>query len=436
MKSNKTKALAIILAALPLVSTQAINWDNGAPDNKWSSAGNWAGDNTPDNNTETAAFVGAANVAIDVDQDFTIQSYTDGFGGAGFTHTLYGVGSLTIDRNQNNSAGIINATGNAGGTLRLNGKVAIDNSAAGSTYVQNNNSAGNTTVFDTGSTLTLATVLQTAQGAGGSIQFNGTLGSSSANLVIGSDNVSFGEGHVSSAFGRDIVFNAGGKLVVDGGTVLNPFRKFQVNGSAAMELNGTNSINGANIVVGGANNFPINLNADQDNLGFLKFGTGTVTLDLAEGVTGILFADSSAQTWGAGSLVISNFMSEVVQFGTNSTGLTVGQLSQITAYDSTDVVVTDLAINSSGFLTGTVTGGPGPGPVEVGDITLDLINGGSALTISWASTNGANYGVSNTADLVAGPWTLLTNGVVGTGGTLFITNQTDQAVDFFQVFSE
>jgi hypothetical protein len=435
MKSDTIKGLVILLATLPLVSAQAINWDGGGVGNNWSNPTNWVGDNVPDNNTESAAFVGAANVAINVDTNFTIQSYTDGFGGEGFTNTLYGAGTLTIDRNQNGFPALLNATGNGGGTLRLNvnGGIVINNSAGGNTLVRNDNSSGNVTLFDTGSKLTLATVLQTANGAGGSIHFNGQFLSSSANLVIGSDNVSFGEGHNSSSFGRDIVFNAGGKLVVDGGTVLAPFRKFQVNGSASMELNGTNSINGANIVVDGANNLMVYVNADQDNLGFLKFGTGTVTLDLADGISGISFADSSAQTWGAGALVISNFISEVIQFGTNSTGLTAGQLSQTTAYDDTGAEVTDLGISSSGFLTGTVSGG---GPVDVGDIQIDPINGGSAITISWASTNGANYGVSNTADLVSGSWSLLTNGVIGTGGTLYITNQADLAVEFFKVFSE
>ncbi len=351
-------ALSIMLAA----SAQAINWDNGAPDNKWSSAGNWAGDNTPDNNTETAAFVGAANVAIDVDQDFTIQSYTDGFGGAGFTHTLYGVGSLTIDRNQNNSAGIINATGNAGGTLRLNGKVAIDNSAGGSTYVQNNNSAGNTTLFDTGSTLTLATVLQTAQGAGGSIQFNGTLGSSSANLVIGSDNVSFGEGHDSRFFGKDIVFNAGAKLAIDGGTVLNSGRKIQVNGSGELELNFVNAINDVNLVVAGANNLLIDANSSQDDMGFLTFDAGTVTLDLAAGVSGIAFDDSSAQTWGAGALVISNFTAGVVSFGTDANGLLAEQLGKVQAYDASGTLVDGLSLNGSGSVI--------PEPATIGLIGL------------------------------------------------------------------
>jgi hypothetical protein len=361
MMMNKYIAGIVVMTMLA-ISAQAINWDNGAPDNKWSSAGNWAGDNIPDSNTASAAFVGAANVAINVDQDFTIQSYTDGFGGEGFTNTLYGAGTLTIDRNANNQGGIISATGNAGGVLRLNGKVAIDNSVGGATLVLNNNSSGNTTLFDTGSTLTLNTVLQTANGAGGSIRFNGTLGFSSANLVIGSDNVSFGAGHNSSGFGRDIVFNAGAKLAVDGGTALNSGRKIQVNGSGELELNGANAINGANLVVDGANNLLIDVNSNQDDMGFLKFDTGTVTLDLAAGVAGIAFDDSSAQTWGAGALVISNFNSGVISFGTDANGLTVDQLATITAYDSEGALVEGLVLDGAGYMI--------PEPATIGLISL------------------------------------------------------------------
>lgn len=363
MKSNTVKVLVIMVAALPLVPVQAINWDNGGVGNAWSNPTNWVGDNVPDNNTETAAFVGAANVDIDVDQDFTIKDYTDGFGGAGFTHTLYGAGTLTIDvNNTGNADGIKNSTGNAGGTLRFNGNVAINNSGGGRTYVRNNNSSGNTTLFDTGSTLTLNSLLQTVTSAGGNIQFNGALASSSANLVIGSDNVSFGVGHDSSGFGRDVVFNAGAKLAIDGGTVLNSGRKIQVNGSGELELNGENAINDANLVVGGANNLLIDANSNQDDMGFLIIGSGTVTLDLAAGVSGLAFDDSSAKTWGTGALVISNFTAGVVSFGTDAGGLLAGQLGKIQAYDAGGSLVSGLSLDGAGSVI--------PEPATIGLIGL------------------------------------------------------------------
>lgn len=428
-------SLAVLTAALPVLQAQAINWDGGGADNLWSNPTNWADDNIPDNNTESAAFQGGANVAINVDTNFTIGYYVDGYGGEGFTNTLYGAGVLTIDRAQNWWPCILNATGNGGGTLRLNNDMIISNSVGGTTLVRNDNSSGNVTLFDTASSLTINTTLQTADGAGGSILFNGVLASSLANLVIGSDNVTFGAGHDSSSFGRDIVFNEDSKLAVDGGTVLAAYRKFQVNGTGSeLELNGENAMNGPNIIVAAANDFLVDINADQDNIGYLKFDSGTLTLDLDEAVTNVVFKDTSAQTWGTGSLVIHNFRPDVIRIGTDSAGLSAAQFAQTTAYDHTGAEVVDLAIDSDGYLTGTVT--IGPGAVDVGEIEIGVINGGSDFTISWMSTNGASYGVSNTTDLVSGSWTLLTNGLIGSGNAMTFTNAADGAQNFFIVFSE
>ncbi len=332
----------IAVTAMLVASAQAINWDGGGGNNLWSNPFNWAGDNTPNNNAETAAYAGNASIAINVDSDHTIQSYSDAFAGAGFTNTLYGAGTLTIDRNASGQTGIANATGNAGGTLRLNGKVTVNNSAGGDTLLQNNNSAGNTTLFDTGSTLTLTTTLRTVQGAGGIIAFNGTLASSAADLRIASDNVSFGTGHNSSAFGKDIVFYLpGSKLAIDGGTVLNTGRKFQVNANGELELNAAHAINNANITLGAANNLLLDVNASQNSLGRLTLGSGTLTIDLAAEVADLFFADSSAQAWD-GTVVINGFQEGVIKFGTDANGLTAAQLAAIGA---------GYSLTESGYLT-------------------------------------------------------------------------------------
>lgn len=360
----KKLSLLTIASLLSFGAAQAqvtINWDNGGAGNAWSTPENWAGDNVPDTNGEAAAFVGAANVAIDVDQDFTINNYTDSFGGEGFTHTLYGAGTLTIDRSSSNTQlGVNNATGNAGGTLRLNGRIAINNSGGGTTTIQNSNSTGNILLFDTGSNLTINTLLQTVQGVGGSIQMNGTFASSGANLQINSTNVSFGAGHNSTAFGRDIVMLANSKLAVDGGTVLNTGRKFQVNGTnTELELNGADAINDANIVVSGSNGFLLDVNADQTDMGLLV-SVGTMTIDLDPSVTLLAFNDSSAQVWLDGTIAITGFQEGVIRFGTDANGLNAAQLSAIDGGAYT--------LDSSGFLTAV----PEPS-------TFALLAGGVAL---------------------------------------------------------
>ncbi len=423
---------AVMLFAMPV---QAINWAGSGGNNLWSTPGNWADDNVPDNNTESAAFVGAANVAINVDTNFTIQYYADGYGGAGFTNTLYGAGDLTIDRGLNYYPCILNATGPDGGTLRLNCDLIITNSAGGATLVRNDNSSGNVTVFDSYCDLTINTTLQTSQGAGGSILFNNTFSSSLANLVIGSDNVVFGADHSSSSFGRDIVFNANSKLAVDGGTVLAAFRKFQVNGTdSELELNSENALNGPNVIVSGSSDFLIDINAAQDDIGYLKFYDGIVTLDLDAAVTNVVaFDDSSAQTWGTGGVVISNFMPNIIRFGTDANGLTSSQLASFSAYDVNGIEVSDLAIDSSGYLTGTVTP---PAASPIGDIDLELINGGDDVTITWSSTGGDSYSVSNTADLVDGPWALVAAGLAGTGSSMVVTDAVDQVQSFYRVYAQ
>jgi hypothetical protein len=349
----------LILAATSALSTAYLQgqvtqraWVLGGETTNWSDPANWVDGQIPDTNTESAAQqTAAAAVTMTVDADFTINNFLDGFAGPGATTTIEGPGTLTIDRNSSTTAlGIDNATGNDGGTLVFAGKVRIANSLAvgttGVTTIRNLNSTGNTLRFDTTSTLTLNSIMQVAPGVGGRIEFNGTFAESTADMQINSSNVFFGEGHDSSAYGRDFVFFANGKLVVQGGTVLNVNRKFQVNGNnATLQLDAANAINGANINVGGTNNFRIDVNATQTNMGGLTDIGGALTINVAESVTGLWFLDSSLSevAWGVGTVTINGFRENTVRFGTDANGLTPAQLALINegAY----------SLNSAGFLT-------------------------------------------------------------------------------------
>lgn len=211
-----------------------------------------------------------------------------------------------------------------------NGTFTIANSQGGVTSIRNANSSSNIFLFDTASTLVINTPLQTVNGSGGSIQMNGTLGNSSADLQINSNNVSFGTGHDSTGFGRDIVLFNNSKVAVDGGTVLNTGRKFQVNGTnAEIELNGADTINDTNINVGGSNSFLLDVNADQADMGILAGIGGGLTIDLDPTVTLLAFDDSSAQNWTGGTVTIAGFEDGVIRFGTDATGLTATQLGLI-----------------------------------------------------------------------------------------------------------
>lgn len=327
-----------------------VDWDGEAGDNLWSSAQNWSDDNIPDTIAERARFNLNEDTDINIDQDYTINRYVDGGAGAGRVHTLFGSGTLTIDVNDTvfgTSLAIDNATGGEGGIFRIgDAKITIDNSLGTVSTMRNLNSSGNTIIFDMGSVLTLNTLLRTTTGSGGSIQFNGTFAPSVANLQIGSSNVFFGEGHNSADFGADIVLLPNSRLTVNGGTVLNTNRKFQANGSSQLILNGPDSINGAFVSLGGANNLVIDVNADQSHFGHLVIGGGVLTLDVDAAVSNLSFGSSFLNPWGSGSVSITGFKEGTIRFGTNGAGLNRDQLSAINGgiYSLTD----------DGYLTGTL----------------------------------------------------------------------------------
>lgn len=323
---------------LSLVAAEAqITWSGDGGDGKWGTAANWSDGNVPDNNSETAQYSGTADLSIEIDGDFTIKSFADSFGGPDSTTTLGGAGNLVIDVNGTaaTSIGLDNATGTTGGTLRFTGNVMISNSGTGVTIIRNTNSATNRIRFDTGSVLTLKTLTRTnaaATALGSLIEFNGTLAASEAALQIGSNNVSFGTGHDSTGFGQDLILLVNSKLAVNGGSVLSVGRKFQVNGNAELELNSANSINGANIVVGGANTLTLDVNADQADLGLVNFSgsaTGTLAIDLDPAVTLLAFDELYAQNWVSGTLSITGFKEGTVRFGTDGAGLSRAQLDTI-----------------------------------------------------------------------------------------------------------
>ncbi|MDF3131187.1 PEP-CTERM sorting domain-containing protein [Kiritimatiellaeota bacterium B1221] len=328
----KTQLLpTVVLSAVCFTSLFAqthTDWNGGGASDIWSDAANWSA-GTPDTHSEVARYLSFPTIDIEVDSDHTINSYLDGFDGAGQTTTISGTGVLTIDRNlAGYSVGINNATGGVGGTLKFGGKVTIDNSLGGATAVQNSNGTNNITEFAAGSTLTLNTNFQVNNS--GSYRFNGTLAGSADFIAASSPGISFGVGHDSSGYTGNVIYYSNGKVAVDGGTVLRNSQRFQVNGNnSELELNAADAINGAGISIAGTNTFLLDANADQDDMGFLNLGEGTLNLDLAVGVTDLSFADSSAFDWTGGTVNITGFREGVIKFGNDDTGLTAGQLNTI-----------------------------------------------------------------------------------------------------------
>lgn len=395
-------------------------------DSGWSNTGNWSTATLPTPND----FVQLNNANFVMDTDATVRYIYSSFGTANGTSSSSG-GTLTVDIYSTTAQDGIWSAYNASNdvsTITFDGSVTIYNSRGTEvdTLIGVKSDRPNATLaFGSNSVLTLNSRVETMGTGYGTIELNGTLLGSQP-IRINSGTVVLGTGHDSSSWGNDFVFvGVGSKLVVDGGTVLVPSRKVQVNADGEIELNSTDSFNGY-LSLANSKQFLVDVNANQDAMGRVVMGTdATMTLDLAAGVTDVSFAES-ADDWQTSTLVISNFSNGVVSFGTDTNGLLAANLDNIVAYDAGGSPLSGLQIDSTGHLTTDAS-------VPVGDISIGIINGGAGITMSWASTNGATYTVSNTTDLVNGPWTLWTNGLIGTGGDLVITDAVDEVQSFYKI---
>lgn len=391
----------VSLTALLTAQAQFVDWTGNGTDgagNLWADDGNW---NTtfPNSNTVDARFNLTGNVQINVTGDYTARSYLTGFA-ANVTnpekrHLVYGAGTLTIDiNNASNDDGISNLSNNDI-KLQLTSDITINNSLAsggvGVTFVRNGNGSANILEFGSACDLTLTTRLQTTNNTG-SIVFNCNFAPSSENLFIGSNNVSFGADHSSNNFGKDIVLFANAKLAVDGGTVLNNGRKFQVNGSGAeLELNGADAINGANVVVGGSNALLLDVNANQGTMGDIRFSggaaDGVLTIDVDPAVTNLAFVDCAALDWASGTVTITGFQENTIRFGTDENGLTATQLAAINGGAYT--------LSPTGFLT------TGVAPLEVPIVSVLL---DPYPKISFPTENGQSYQLQKSSTLSPPSW--------------------------------
>ena len=77
----------------------------------------------------------------------------------------------------------------------------------------------------------------------------------------------------------------------------------------------------------------------------------------------------------------------------------------------------------------------GSAPVQVTDLVIaGPVAGG--MVLSWTSIDGNPYGVQTNIDLVIGTWGTLETGIIGTGGSLSVTNPVGPDQLFYQIISE
>ncbi len=85
-------------------------------------------------------------------------------------------------------------------------------------------------------------------------------------------------------------------------------------------------------------------------------------------------------------------------------------------------------------LYGTIPGTPGL--PEIGDMTIEVISGGTEVSLSWLTDVGYTYGVQSKADLNDLVWDNIITNVPGTGFEVTVTNALSPDVEFYQAYIE
>lgn len=356
MRKNYITLFTILFTAIGFAQNN--DFTNGGGDFLWSNVSNWSLGVVP-NTTNSNPIRLPLIVESLVDADITIKKIQTTFSTPGDT-PIAGNATLTIDAQANAAFGIENVSDNDINMV-FKGNVIINNSTtAGIANTLMRNQNGNTNdvngiIFDNGSVLTLMTPLEARSGTGGDIyNFNGSLVGTAPLRVSANTTSNFGSTSDNSGFGGDFVWvGANANIVVntaDNNVFLPAERKIQINGNnGAIEINGMNVYQG-NISINGSQSFTFNVDANQNSMGTITFagGTadGTLNLDVDNSITELYFANSSEVEWNTGTLNITGYKEGVIKFGSDNTGLTAAQISQITVDGSGG----EVALNSEGYL--------------------------------------------------------------------------------------
>ncbi|MEP4669877.1 MAG: hypothetical protein ABJZ91_13710, partial [Cyclobacteriaceae bacterium] len=225
----------------------------------------------------------------------------------------------------------------------------------------------------------------------------------------------------------------------DNGVFVPSGQKVQVNNSGgSLTLNGANVYQGY-LSIAGANDFLLNVNADQDLISSLFLGTATTTIAIGPNVKSISFADNSSNSWSTGTLSITNFKNGLMKFGTTSDGLTSTQLGQIdiggsTVYLDDDgyLIETGTAIwNGTSWSTspGTsdnavISGDYTDGSLEVNDLTITSGNTVTILSDETLTVNG-DLIINGTLNIASGGSLVTLGNVAGEASISRSTTFTD-----------
>lgn len=70
----------------------------------------------------------------------------------------------------------------------------------------------------------------------------------------------------------------------------------------------------------------------------------------------------------------------------------------------------------------------------IGEISMELVSGGTKAALSWGTSYGALYGVKAADNLVSGSWSNIITDVAGTGDEVTVTNTLTEDVQFYRAF--
>jgi len=404
-----------LLFCISFAFGQNNDFNNNAIGNQnWSDPGNWSLGVAP-NTTNTGQVRLISDVESLVDINIIIKKIQNSFG-TSVTSPLAGNAILTIDPGANAVYGIENVS-NSDVNLIFKGNVTINNSTTTgikNTLMRNQNGNANDLngiIFDSSSVLELLTPLEAREGSGGDrFEFNGTLkGSNVLRFSANTTNV-FGSTSSNSGFNSDFVFVGDNAIVevntANGNVFLKSGQKIQVNSNnSSIQVNEADVYQG-NITVGGSNIFTFGVDANQSSIeNIILPAAGVLNLNVGSEVTNLSFNNNSSNNWGTGTVIITGFKEGAIRFGTDNTGLTAGQLSQITA----DNGGKPLQLDAEGYLVSapdyTYSGGswtpsdPTTAPSTATDNIL--IADGNPITASVLVAN--SISISTGAELTVSP---------------------------------
>lgn len=359
MKKNYFFGMLLFCNAV-LFSQTFNDFNNGAADGGlWSSAANWTLGITP----ISAHTVRISNSAVSfVDANFTVARLQNGNTTTTnrFINSSNG-GILTIDPNTATIAEAIAITNVSASAVKMGirGKININNSAGATAFsrITNANNVDNILEFEPTSVLTITTPLEIFKAGGATSSnnffFNGKIEGVANLRLTANTTATFGNSVSNAGYTGELVLQATSSLIVNTAddVIFYDGLKIQVNGNnASTTLNGANVFNSA-VVVGGTNTFNFNVNKNQSAMTNIIFqGGGTLNMVVNDAVTNLTFANNSANPWLTGTVNITGFKNGVIRFGTDNTGLTAQQLTQIQAPG-----ITAFALDNEGYLIDAAT---------------------------------------------------------------------------------